>query len=76
MLSNYALFDDIWFSGINTVEKASAQGVYCCGPVKTIQKVLFLAVLENLTKYYTGVYYLFMNMYPIVTCSVPLITIG
>ena len=31
--SENTLFADIWFSGVNTVDDASAEGVYFCDPI-------------------------------------------
>ena len=52
--SNDRVFDDIWFSVFIIAEKANAEGVYYFGPVKKNHKGFCLAILEELTKDWSG----------------------
>ena len=47
LTSNDTYFSDSWFSGVKTAEKAMAEGVDYCGPVKTNHKGFCLATLES-----------------------------
>ena len=52
-----------------------AEGVDYCGPVKTSHKVLCLATLEKLVKYWTGGSYLFMKSTSRYPGGIPLMAI-
>ena len=41
LTSNDTHFTNIWLIGVNSAEKAIAEGVYYFGPVKTSHKVFF-----------------------------------
>ena len=41
--SSENFFSDNWFSGVQTVEKDSAEVIDCCGPVKTGRRGFCLA---------------------------------
>ena len=43
MTLNYTYYSDSWFNGVKMAEEAMALRVDNCGPVKTQQKVFFLA---------------------------------
>ena len=47
MSSNDTLFADSWVSGMKIAEEAMAEGVYYCGPVKTIHKGFCLVTLKS-----------------------------
>ena len=42
LTSNDTYFADSWFSGLKTVDEVMAEGVYYCGPVKTIHNIFFV----------------------------------
>ena len=73
--SNDTLFSYIQFSVVKKEEEDTSQGVEYCGPVKTINKVFYLSMLEKSTKYRTGGYYIFMKSTPRITDNRTLMTI-
>ena len=61
---------------MKTAHEVMAEGVDCCGPMKTIHKGFCLATLEKLMENWTGGSYIFMTSNPRVPVGRPIMAIG
>ena len=71
LASNDTYFSDSWFCGVKTSEEAMNEGVYYCGPEKTIHKFFCIYTLEKLMKEWQGGYYLVIKSNPRVSSDRP-----
>ena len=64
MSTKYCFLFDSWFSSKKTSKSAIGFGAYLIGMVKTNTKGLCKDIIEKITKYWPGVYYIMLRSKP------------